>query len=85
MNREVHVRICGSRRVQLPPATRPLSLRDVEELMVVRGVAVTYETIRSWCAKFGPDYAARLRRRRPCPGDKWHLDEVFVTINGTTY
>jgi transposase-like protein len=42
-----------------------LSLRDVEELMLARGVAVTYETIRSWCAKFGPAYAARLRRRRP--------------------
>ena len=60
-----------------------LSLRDGEELMLARGVVVTYETIRSWCAKFGPDYAARLRRRRPRPGDKWHLDEVFVTINGT--
>ena len=59
-----------------------LSLRDVEELMLARGVVVTYETIRSWCAKFGPDYAAQLRRRRPRPGDKWHLDEVFVTING---
>ena len=68
-----------------PPATRPLSLRDVEELMVARGVVVTYETIRSWCAKFGPDYAAQLRRRRPRPGDKWHLDEVFVKINGTTH
>src|SRR5271157_5079266 len=47
-----------------------LSLRDVEELMVARGVVVTYETIRSWCAKFGPAYAAQLRRRRPRPGDK---------------
>src|SRR5271166_6837778 len=54
----------------------PLSLRDVEDLMLARGVVVTYETIRSWCAKFGPDYAAQLRRRRPRPGDKWHLDEV---------
>ncbi len=62
-----------------------LSLRDVEELMLARGVVVSYETIRSWCAKFGPDYAARLRRRRPRPGDKWHLDEVFVKINGTTH
>ena len=60
----------------------PLSFREVEELMLVRGVIVTYETIRQWCAKFGPDYAGRLRRRRPRPGDKWHLDEVFVTING---
>ena len=64
-----------------------LSLRDVEELMLAlaRGVVVTHETIRSWCAKFGPDYAAQLRRRRPRPGDKWHFDEVFVTINGTTH
>ncbi len=62
-----------------------LSLRDVEELMVARGVVVTYETIRSWCARFGPDYANQLRRRRPGPGDKWHLDEVFVKINGTTH
>ena len=44
-----------------------LSLRDVEELMLARGVVVTHETIRSWCAKFGPDYAAQLRRRRPRP------------------
>ena len=62
-----------------------LSLRDVEELMLARGVVVTYETIWSWCAKFGPDYAAQLRRWRPRPGDKWHLDEVFVKINGTTH
>ena len=63
----------------------PLSLREVEELMLARGVVVTYETIRSWCAKFGPDYAAQLRRWRPRPGDKWHLDEVFVKINGTIH
>ena len=60
----------------------PLSFREVEELMVVRGVIVTYETIRQWCAKFGPDYAAGLRRRQPRPGDTWHLDEVFLTITG---
>ena len=59
----------------------PLSFREVEELMLVRGVIVTYETIRQWCAKFGPVYAAGLRRRQPRPGDKWHLDEVFLTIN----
>src|SRR6478735_4796965 len=60
----------------------PLSFREVEELMLVRGVIVTYETTRQWCAQFGPVYAAGLRRRRPRPGDKWHLDEVFLTING---
>ena len=47
----------------------PLSFRDVEELMLVRGVIVTYETVRQWCAKFGPVYAAGLRRRQPRPGD----------------
>jgi putative transposase len=62
-----------------------LSLRDVEELMLARGVVVTYETIRSWCGKFGPVYANQLRRQRPRPGDKWHLDEVFVKINGVTH
>ena len=60
----------------------PLSFREVEELMLVRGVIVSYETIRQWCAKFGPEYACRLRRRQPRPGDTWHLDEVFVQING---
>ena len=60
----------------------PLSFREVEELMVVRGVIVTYETIRQCCAKFEPVYAAGLRRRQPRTGDKWHLDEVFLTING---
>ena len=47
-----------------------------------RGVALSYETMRRWCAKFGQAYANQLRRRRPRPGDKWHLDEVFVGING---
>ncbi len=55
------------------------------ELVLARGVAVSYETIRRWCAKFGQAYANGLRRRRPRPGDKWHLDEVFVKINGTIH
>jgi putative transposase len=63
----------------------PLSFREVEELMLERGVAVSYETIRRWCAKFGPAYASGLRRRRPRPGDKWHCDEVFIRINGTQH
>ena len=63
----------------------PLSFREVEELMLVRGVVISYETIRRWCAKFGQAYANRLRRRRPRPGDKWHLDEVFVKIIGTIH
>src|SRR5262244_142896 len=59
-----------------------LSYRDVEELLFERGITVSHEAIRKWCRKFGQDYANRLRRRRPQPGDKWHLDEVFLTING---
>ena len=58
-----------------------LSYRDVEELLFARGVTVTYEAIRKWCRKFGQSYGNELRHRRPRPGDKWHLDEVFLTIN----
>ena len=61
-----------------------LSYRDVEELLAERGVVVTYETVRQWCLKFGQPYANDLRRRRVDFGDKWHLDEVFLKINGTT-
>ncbi|MFJ8188138.1 IS6 family transposase [Streptomyces sp. NPDC096105] len=60
----------------------PLSFREVEELMLERGVTVSYETIRRWCVKFGQQYANLLLRRRPRPGDEWHLDEVFIKING---
>ena len=59
-----------------------LSFRDAEDLPAQRGVTVTYETIRQWCQRFGPVYARRLRRRRGRLGDTWHLDEVFVTIQG---
>ncbi|MEV5432556.1 IS6 family transposase [Streptomyces sp. NPDC052701] len=55
---------------------------SLEELMLHRGVLVSRETVRRWCAKFGRACANGLRRRRPRPGDKWHLDEVFVRING---
>jgi putative transposase len=60
----------------------PLSFREVEELMLERGIVLSYKTVRRWCVKFGPAYARELRRRRPRPGDKWHLDEVFIKING---
>ncbi|MBP5888597.1 IS6 family transposase [Streptomyces scabiei] len=60
----------------------PLSFREVEELMLERGVVVSYETVRRWCAKFGQACAGALRRRQPRPGDRWHLDEVFIRING---
>lgn len=60
----------------------PLSFREVEELLFARGLQVSYETVRAWCATFGPAYAKELRRRQPRPGDKWHLDEVFIKVNG---
>jgi putative transposase len=59
-----------------------LSYRDVEELLAARGIVVSYESIRHWCLKFGQVYANQLKRRRPQAGDKWHLDEVFLKING---
>src|ERR1700747_223892 len=59
-----------------------LSYRDVEDLLVERGLDVSYETVRSWVLKFGPVIARRLRRRRPRPGDRWHLDEMVVRIAG---
>ena len=55
-----------------------LSYRDVQELLFERGVIVSHEAIRKWCRKFGQDYANRLRRRRPQPGDKWYLEIVFT-------
>jgi putative transposase len=62
-----------------------LSLRDVELLLAERGVAVSYESVRRWCLKFGRSFADKLRRRRPKPGDTWHLDEVFLRINGVQH
>ena len=59
-----------------------LSFRDVEDLLAQRGITVTYETIRQWCGTFGHAYGRRLRQRRGRLGDTWHLDEVFVSING---
>lgn len=62
-----------------------LSLRDVELILAERGITVTHESIRNWCRKFGSDFAAKLRRRRPKPGDTWHLDEVFLRVNGVLH
>ena len=59
-----------------------LSFRDVEDLLAQRSIMVTYETVRQWCLTFGPSYARTLRRRRGRLGDTWHLDELFVAING---
>ena len=60
----------------------PLSLRMVEDLLAARGIVVSHETVRRWAERFGRDFANRVRRRAPQLGDKWHLDEVVVTING---
>ncbi|GHO87605.1 IS6 family transposase [Dictyobacter formicarum] len=59
-----------------------LSFRDVEELLAQRGIIVTYETVCQWCLKFGQTYANELRHRRLRCGDKWYMDEVFLTIRG---
>ena len=59
-----------------------MSFRDVEDLLAQRGITVSYEAIRLWCIKFGPEYARGLKRRQGRLGDTWHLDEVFVTIQG---
>src|SRR5205085_4823439 len=59
-----------------------LSYRDVEELLAERGLDVSYETVRRWVLKFGPGIARKLRRCRPRPSDRWHLDEMVVRIAG---
>ena len=59
-----------------------VSFRDVEDLLAQRGITVSYEAIRLWCIQFGSEYARRLKRRQGRLGDTWHLDEVFVTIQG---
>ena len=60
----------------------PLSLRMVEEMLAARSIEVTYETIRAWALKFGQQAAKRIRPRVSTFGDKWHLDEVVITIKG---
>jgi putative transposase len=57
----------------------------VELILAERGITVTHESIRSWCRKFGSEFTRKLRRRRPKPGDTWHLDEVFLRINGVLH
>jgi len=60
----------------------PLSLRMVEGLLAARDIIVSHETVRRWAEKFGRDFANKIRRRTLRYGDKWHLDEVVVAING---
>ena len=59
-----------------------LSFRDVEDLLAERGIAISYETVRRWVNHFGPIIAAELRKRRPRPHSIWHLDEVYLKIDG---
>jgi putative transposase len=59
-----------------------LSLREVETILAERGVVVSHESIRAWSLRFGRAFADALEKRRPRPGDEWHLDEVFVRIGG---
>ena len=59
-----------------------LSARDIEDLLAERGIAVSYESIRLWCIKFGPQYAKRLKRNQQGYGDTFFIDEVFAKIRG---
>jgi putative transposase len=59
-----------------------LSFREVEKLLAERGVTVTYESVRQWCQKFGPAYARKLKKQQGRLSDTWHIDEVFITIQG---
>ncbi len=63
----------------------PLSLRMVDELPAARGIVVSHETMRQWALKFGQAFANQIRRRLPAAGDKWHLDEVVLTIAGVKH
>jgi putative transposase len=59
-----------------------LRYRDVEELLADRSLDVSYETVTRWVLKFGMQFARNLRARRPRPSDRWHLDEMVVSISG---
>ena len=62
-----------------------LSTADVEDLLAERGVIVSRETVRLWVNRFGVQFAARIRRDRPTPRDKWHMDEMAISIGGRQY
>jgi putative transposase len=62
-----------------------LNLRDIELIAAERGVVVSHESIRRWCRRFGTDFAAKLRKRRPRTGDTWHMDEVYLKIDGELF
>jgi putative transposase len=62
-----------------------LSLREIEELLLERGVCVSHESIRNWCDRFGAQFAHRAKAARGKPGSTWHLDEVFLKLQGEPY
>ena len=62
-----------------------LSTADVEDRLAERGVVVSRETVRLWVNRFGSYFAGCIRRDRPKPNDKWHLDEVVIVINGVKH
>lgn len=62
-----------------------MSLRDVEELMLARGIKISYETIRTWSIKYGNLYSAEIKKRKPAKGDKWHIDEMCIKMNGQRF
>jgi putative transposase len=62
-----------------------LSLREIEEMLLERGIDVSYESVRRWMVKFGPEIARNLRRRQARPGDVWHLDKGVVLISGRKF
>ena len=63
---------------------RPLNCHAPGYMLAERGIDVSYETVRRWALKFGTIIARKLRRGRPRPDGRWHLDEVFVSVNGST-
>jgi len=63
-----------------------LSFRDVRDILLERGVDVSHETIRAWCGQWGPVYAKAIRKKRGSSyNDKWHIDEVHLTIKGEVF
>ncbi|SIT40594.1 transposase (fragment) [Paraburkholderia ribeironis] len=62
-----------------------LSLRDIEELLLERGVSVTYKSVHNWCDRFGAQFARRAKAARDRPGSTWHMDELFVNLRGEPY
>ena len=90
-----HKNLPGFKGHRLPPETIEyavwlyfhfrLSLRDVEDLLAERRITFSHETVRFWVEKFGCQYAKSIRRDRLPAGDKWHLDEVVIPINGVKH